>query len=84
MAAPKNRPAFIKLLSLLQTDPEVTIVPADSALFNEGVDLYARRNDKGWSLTDCISFVVMKREGLEGALTGDRNFDRAGFRALLA
>jgi len=29
---------------------------------------------KAWSLTDCISFVVMKREGLTEALTGDAHF----------
>lgn len=39
--------------------------------------------NKDWSLTDCISFVVMQREGIDEALTGDRNFEQAGFKALL-
>ena len=46
--------------------------------------LFADRPDKHWSLTDCISFVVMNREGIVDALTGDRHFEQAGFRALLA
>ena len=44
---------------------------------------YRSRRDKEWSLTDCISFVVMEDEGLREALTGDRHFEQAGFVALL-
>jgi uncharacterized protein len=33
--------------------------------------------------TDCISFAAMKDEGIIEALTGDRHFEQAGFRALL-
>jgi predicted nucleic acid-binding protein len=53
-------------------------------LFAAGVELYGTRPDKEWSLTDCISFVVMKREGLTDALTGDRHFEQAGFKVLLS
>lgn len=49
----------------------------------DGIRLYEQRRDKQWSLTDCISFVVMKREGLTEALTGDHHFEQAGFVALL-
>ena len=38
--------------------------------------------DKNWSLTDCISFVVMKEWELSEALTADRHFEQAGFKAL--
>ena len=48
------------------------------------MDLYNARDDKDWSLTDCISFIVMKEHGITEALTGDRHFEQAGFRALLA
>jgi uncharacterized protein len=39
---------------------------------------------KEWSLTDCISFVVMKERGLTDALTPDRHFEQAGFKILLS
>lgn len=39
--------------------------------------------DKDWSLTDCISFVVMKDLKITEALTGDHHFEQAGFVALL-
>ena len=58
-------------------------MPPTLELLEQGMDLYARRPDKEWSLTDCISFVVMSQNGLEEALTGDHHFEQAGFRILL-
>jgi predicted nucleic acid-binding protein len=43
----------------------------------------ASRPDKDWSLTDCISFVVMENQDITEALTADRHFVQAGFTALL-
>ena len=50
---------------------------ASPELFERGPALYNARPDKEWSLTDCISFVVMADEGLVEALTGGSAF-RAG------
>jgi hypothetical protein len=83
MADPMDRPAFIAFLEGLRIDPQVRIVPATEALWDAGIARYAARPDKDWSLTDCISFVVMEREGLSDALTGDRHFAQAGFNVLL-
>jgi hypothetical protein len=47
-----------------------------------GLDLYATRLDKGYSMTDCISMQAMRREGLTDVLTNDRHFEQEGFRAL--
>ena len=65
------------------SDPQVTIVSPSASLFDRGVELFAKRPDKCWSLTDCISFVVMEEQGIMHALTGDRHFEQAGFVALL-
>jgi len=59
------------------------VVPASTELVKAGLDHYRRRPDKDWSLTDCISFVVMQREGITEALTADHHFEQAGFVALL-
>ena len=58
-------------------------VAANDELFEQGVGLYDERHDKQWSLTDCISFVVMKQRNLQDALTGDHHYEQAGFTALL-
>jgi len=84
MSARRVRHLFLRLLEKLQADPNCTIIPATPSLFAEGVKLYARRSDKEWTLTDCISFVVMQQHGISRALTGDRHFEQAGFQALLS
>jgi len=83
LAAPAMREGFPRLLAALRADPACTIVPPTQDLFDAGVELYVRRPDKAWSLTDCISFVVMREYGINEALTGDRHFEQAGFIALL-
>ena len=60
------------------------LVPLSEELQHRGLKLYTERPDKEWSLTDCISFVVMADEGLTEALTEDRHFEQAGYTALLA
>lgn len=75
--------AFVKLLAQLRSDPKTLISPASRNAFDHGLDLYERRPDKYWSLTDCISFAVMQQEGLTEALTADHHFEQAGFTILL-
>lgn len=63
--------------------PNFRVVPVDSALFSEARAMYKRYADKAWGLTDCISFVVMERQGLSAALTGDRHFEQAGYTRVI-
>ena len=79
----KDRADFVSLYRTLLNHPRVKIVPADTGLFQRGVDFIEQRPDKEWSLTDCLSFVVMRDEGVAEALTGDKHFEQAGFHALL-
>lgn len=83
MAAPVSRQKFVSFLDLLRSDSDVFIAPLDKDTQEEGLEIYRERPDKSWSLTDCISFVVMRREGLTESLTGDNHFEQAGFIALL-
>ena len=77
------RQRFVGLLSYLRSNPVCRIIPVSKAIFEAGLRLYSERPDKDWSLTDCISFVVMKRLRLTDALTADRHFEQAGFKILL-
>jgi uncharacterized protein len=83
LAQPPWRDVFLTLRDKLSRNPRVRIEPCTDELLNAGIELYRRRAHKSWSLTDCISFVVMQREGLSESLTGDRDFEQAGFVALL-
>jgi len=59
------------------------IVPASRELLDRALDLYHQHADKDWTLTDCISFVIMRERKVTNALTGDKHFEQAGFAALL-
>lgn len=67
------------LWDFLKADPTVTIIPASSELLARGFARFADRLDKKWSLTDCISFVVMEDRGIKEVLSSDHHFEQAGF-----
>lgn len=83
LCRPGCRRLAAELIRELQADTSVQIVAATHETFEDGLALYNRRHDKKWSLTDCISFVVMQKLRLKEALTADRHFEQAGFRPLL-
>ena len=84
LASPVNRRLGVMLVEQVTREMRFRLVEDSDALFVRGFDLYRRRADKGWSLTDCISFIVMADEELTDSLTNDHHFDQAGFTALLA
>lgn len=83
LAKAGNRHLFQETRDALLTDPSATVIPLDMALHERAIELYVQRPDKDWSLTDCVSFVVMEDHGLTEALTADHHFEQAGFVALL-
>jgi predicted nucleic acid-binding protein len=83
LAHPRSRSTFVEFVETIRLDTSFIIVPPSQSVFNKGLALYAARPDKAWSLTDCISFTVMRARGIREALTGDHHFEQAGFSALL-
>lgn len=83
MGQPPVRHRAVATVRALRGDDQVHIVPGSTALLDQGLEFFERHSDKRWSLTDCVSFVVMRREGITDALTSDHDFEQAGFRALL-
>lgn len=72
-----------ELVGELEHQPGVEIVPQTDEQFRAAVEFYLQRPDKRWSLTDCASFLVMQERGITEALAYDRDFEQAGFVALL-
>jgi len=83
LAKLRYRSASVELLSSLEEDPNVEIIPISEPLYKRALHLYQERPDKEWGITDCISFTVMQDRGVPEALTTDEHFQQAGFRALL-
>jgi predicted nucleic acid-binding protein len=80
--ADRRRWAF-DAISDLRSDPDVRCIAVDERTFAAALALYGDRPDKDWSLTDCISFVIMRAHHLTDVLTADGHFSQAGFRALM-
>jgi predicted nucleic acid-binding protein len=83
LATVKARSLAAGMIDVLRGSSLVDTVPTSAELFDAALGLYRNRADKGWGLTDCSSFVVMRERGLTAALTADEHFRQAGFRALL-
>lgn len=79
----RYRKAAVALLSAIESDPKIEKVPASEELCEQAFDLFKRRTDKKWGMTDCLSFILMTEREMTAALTADDHFRQAGFRALL-
>lgn len=68
---------------LLIDEIEIQIVECSHESFQEGLNLYGSRFDKGYSLTDCDSMNVMREQNIIEILTHDEHFTQEGFQILL-
>src|SRR5437867_5390165 len=55
LASPPLRAGAISLLRHVRINSQFQIIPLSEPLMARGFEFYARRPDKDWSLTDCIS-----------------------------
>ena len=72
-----------QMVQELEHSPDVEVIPQTDAQFKAALERYASRSDQNWSLTDCASFLLMEERGINEALAYDRDFEQAGFVALL-
>ena len=82
LSHPSARASAVELIEFVRDEPQYEIVPYDVEVFGAGFDLFAKRPDKEWSLTDCISFAIMSERGLTDALTADHHFAQVGFHTV--
>ncbi len=78
-----NTHAALRFLSFLDESSAFEIVPITPERLDAAKRFFRKHADHGYSFTDCASFVVMKEFHIRDALTTDRHFIEAGFRALL-
>lgn len=81
-AGSHTRQQAAALVRSLLADPSTTVTRQSHRSFLKALDLYEARLDKQYSLTDCGSMEVMKRQRLSEALTNDRHFIQEGFQIL--
>ncbi len=61
---------------------DIELIEIDQTLFNQGWQYFQKHKDKSYSLTDCLSFIVMQQREIVTALTLDHHFLQAGFQIL--
>jgi predicted nucleic acid-binding protein len=79
-----NAQLAIGFVETLMQDPLTEVLWVDSGLTEQALDLLKSRPDKTYSLCDAVSFVIMRLQGVQEALTTDRHFEQEGFARLLS
>ena len=82
-AGPSVRVRAHEMVMQVLSSPKIRVVEQSHDSFLSGLQLYARRRDKGHSLTDCISMSTMHRLRIRQILTHDHHFRQEGFSVLL-
>ncbi|MDQ3635111.1 MAG: PIN domain-containing protein [Acidobacteriota bacterium] len=78
-----KRDAAARLIRSILINIDIEVIPSSNEAFLDGLELYESRRDKGYSLTDCISMLIMKSLDLQEILTHDNHFEQEGFTDLL-
>lgn len=82
-SGPVVRQAAVKAVRSILSDPNIRVIEQTREGFLRGLDRYESRQDKDYSLTDCISMNVMEDEGMTEVLTNDHHFEQEGFVILI-
>ena len=77
------RAAAARAVRTILNGRRVTVHPQSRGSFLAGLRLYEQRNDKGYSLVDCISMTTMRRLRISEVLTNDHHFIQEGFKIVL-
>ncbi len=64
--------------NLMLSSPTVELIHISEGHFDKGWRLFLKYHDKGFSFTDCISFLIMEENGIKKALTFDEHFRQMG------
>jgi predicted nucleic acid-binding protein len=65
-------------------DANIVVLQQTRTGFLAGLEFYERRQDKEYSLTDCISMNAMDDRGIRDVLTNDHHFEQEGHTVLIS
>jgi predicted nucleic acid-binding protein len=75
----RQRKRTVNFIKQIMNNPAFQVIPQDHESFVAGLNLYEKRLDKGYSLTDCISMNTMNQLEIIEVLTHDQHFTQEGF-----
>ena len=71
--------ASIDFSKKIRRSKVVKIVQVSKEIEEKALDIFERYDDKDFSFTDCVSFVVMRETGIKEAFAFDEHFNQMGF-----
>ncbi len=71
--------ASISLSKKMRNSQIVKILCISEEVEEKALDLFEKYDDKTFSFTDCVSFVIMRDLGIQEAFTFDEHFLQMGF-----
>jgi predicted nucleic acid-binding protein len=77
------RTPVLSFVNTLIEHPLLEVVWPSEELNRAALNLLKERPDKRYSLTDAVSFVLMRERGITDALTTDHHFEQEGYVRLL-
>ncbi|MCX5647358.1 MAG: PIN domain-containing protein [Phycisphaerae bacterium] len=80
---PSLRRVAAKMVRAILGNANVRVIQQTREGFLKGVTRYEEREDKEYSLTDCISMNVMELHAVTEVLTNDHHFEQEGFTVLI-
>ena len=72
----------VEIGNTLIESSSMELIHVKDDLFYKAWEYFQKYRDKSFSMTDCVSFVIMKQHKIRKALTFDRHFRQAGFEIL--
>jgi predicted nucleic acid-binding protein len=69
----------VRFLDALQASEQIELIQLTPFHLTKTIELFRSRSDKGWSFTDCSSFVLMREYNIQYAFAFDEHFRQAGF-----
>jgi uncharacterized protein len=83
-AGPRRRREALATVDEIRQSSTVEVLPYEPyTTLSDGLALYADRDDKGYSMIDCLSMQAMRDRGIYEVLTHDAHFAQEGFVLLL-
>ena len=78
-----NRKLGAGFIESCYEESDTFLIHTDPDLLSKAISMFTQYLDKNWSLTDCLSFIVMKENDISIAYSSDHHFEQAGFQYTL-
>lgn len=78
----QRRLRFSQARTFLREAGNFQILWVDKNLHGKAVEFFERKGKRDLSLVDCVSFCVMRQEGLKRAFAFDDDFAKEGFETV--